>query len=202
MYGWAKYAGHARGLLRSLPRAVSNHVAQRARVGVCIYVCSLFPNMSLIVIFLRFCCLPAAAGEIPDKRNQSSDAEGLNMGLRWLGSCCQVQRAAWWCGKRIGQAMKPCVWPWIDLSCTCFHMWFHKRLLMQANAIVPTCDPETRWLLRAACVKSAAQACHLQKTRISSASSPKPKLLSALQAAPVIMSLPSGNAWCWPKCRI
>ena len=35
----------------------SLHVARRARVSVCIYVCSLFPSMSLIVILFLFLLL-------------------------------------------------------------------------------------------------------------------------------------------------
>ena len=40
-------------------RAVFNHVARRARVSVCIYVCSLFPSMSLIVLLFLFLLLPS-----------------------------------------------------------------------------------------------------------------------------------------------
>ena len=37
----------------------SLHVARRARVSVCIYVCSLFPSMSLIVLLFLFLLLPS-----------------------------------------------------------------------------------------------------------------------------------------------
>ena len=73
MYGWARCVGNARGLLLSLPKAVLsvfNHVTQRARACVCVYIVSVheFACDSFC------CCLSAAAGVISAKHNQSSDA--------------------------------------------------------------------------------------------------------------------------------